>query len=90
MAVNAGNNPVVPHKLVAFARDRYLTPTTEFGDPANLPYATPPAYGQDITFGFGRSAPNGHNVGSSPMDLITKMEVLLDAFAAGAGARRLT
>jgi hypothetical protein len=83
MAVNAGNNPVVPHKLVAFARDRYLTPTTPFGDPANLPYATPPAYGQDITFGFGRSAPNGHSVGSSPMDLIPKMEHLLLAFAAG-------
>jgi hypothetical protein len=83
MAVNAGNNPVVPHKLVAFAKDRYLTGSTRFGDPANLPYAFDPAYGQDITFGVGRAAPGRQDVGKTPLDLVPKMQKLLNVFAAG-------
>jgi hypothetical protein len=72
-----------PEKVVAVARDTYLTPRSAFPDPADLPDADAPKYGQDITSSYGRTAPKGHSVGSSPAELIPKMRKLLDIFARG-------
>ena len=70
-------------KVVAIATDKYLTPVTPFPDSVNLPGVLPPRYGQDITFGYNRSAPGGRDVGSTPAILKPKMRKLLDIFAAG-------
>ena len=70
-------------KVVAIATDKYLTPKTPFPDTANLPGVPAPMYGQDITFGTGRAAPNGQSVGDTEADLRQKMWKLLDIFASG-------
>jgi hypothetical protein len=70
-------------KVVAIATDKYLTPTTPFADTANLPGVPAPMYGQDISFGIGRAAPNKQSVGSNEADLRQKMWNLLDVFAKG-------
>ena len=81
--MNCTQFPLRPEKVVAVARDTYLTPRLAFPDPANLPGADAPKYGQDITSSYGRSAPKGQSVGSSPAELIPKMRKLLDIFARG-------
>jgi hypothetical protein len=73
--------PIVPPRLVASATDRALTPANPFPDVVNLPAATVPRYGQDITFGLRRPAPLGHDVGSTRADLDPKMRRLLAEFA---------
>lgn len=70
---------VTPPKIVAVATDKYLTPTNSSVD-KNLP-GTAPKYGQDFTFGTGRAAPLGHNVGSTEAVLKPKMRKLLGEFA---------
>ncbi len=74
-------SPVTPPKIVAIATDKYLTPTHAFPDPSNLPGSPVPKYGQDFTFGTGRTAPKGHNVGSTEAELKAKMQRLLGIFA---------
>jgi len=71
--------PLLP-KIVATATDTYLKPQQGFPDAANL-QGVVPMYGQDITFGAGRKAPKGHNVGTTPVDLSNKMRKLLTNFA---------
>lgn len=69
-------------KLVASATDGYMTPYIAFPDAVHLPGGTPtPTYGQDIDFGSGRGAPQGHSVGASAADLIPKMRALIGEFA---------
>ena len=76
-------HPITP-RVVAIATDSYLTPTTSFADPANLPGLTiPPKYGQDIESGTGRAAPAGQSVGTTVADLQAKMRELLGQFAGG-------
>lgn len=75
--------PITP-RVVAIATDTYLRPRTPFPDAANLPgITTPPRYGQDIEFGFGRAAPAGQSVGTSVSVLEPKMRALLGQFASG-------
>lgn len=81
--------PVAPPKVVAVATDKYLTPTHSFADP-ELPGKSP-MYGQDITFGTGRTVrtPWGamgpmnatYGVGTTEADLKPKMLKLLKEFA---------
>ena len=71
--MNCTQFPLRPEKVIAVARDTYLTPRLAFPDPANLPGADAPKYGQDITSSYGRTAPKGQSVGSSPAELIPKM-----------------
>lgn len=80
---NCSRFPLNPPRLVALARDAYLTPTTPFPDPVNLPGLPAPKYGQDITSGTGRRAPGGQDVGSTPAVLKPKMRHLLTTFASG-------
>ena len=75
--------PVSPRKVVAIARDKYLTPTVSFPDPANLSMVSPPKFGQDITTSRGRPAPHNQSVGRTPAELTPKMEKLLSIFASG-------
>lgn len=70
-------------KLVALARDAYLTSSFSFADNENLPGAITPRYGQDITSAYQRLAPNRQDVGSNPAVLKPKMRKLLEVFAAG-------
>lgn len=70
-------------KVVAIAKDKYLTPKTPFADPINLPGVPAPMYGQDIAFGIGRAAPNGQTVGNDEAELRQKMWTLLEKFASG-------
>jgi hypothetical protein len=73
--------PVAPPRIVAVATDKYLKPEHNSQD-KNLP-GPAPKYGQDFTFGVGRRAPGGKNVGRTVADLKPKMEFLLRAFADG-------
>lgn len=73
------SHPVVPPKIVAIATDKYLTPKNSSVDP-DLP-APAPKYGQDFTFGVGRAAPGGKDVGTTEADLKPKMRGLLSIFA---------
>lgn len=75
--------PLRPPLLVAIAKDTYLTPTTPFPDNVHLPGIAAPRYGQDITYGYGRSAPGKQDVGSTPAVLKPKMRRLLTIFASG-------
>ena len=50
-------------KVIAIARDSYLTPTFAFADAKNLPGVPAPKYGQDIAFGYSRRAPENKSVG---------------------------
>lgn len=72
--------PVLPPKVVAIATDKYLTPSSAFPDP-HLPGNNIPRYGQDLTFGVGRAAPLGQDVGKTEAVLKPKMEKLLTIFA---------
>jgi hypothetical protein len=72
--------PVTPPRIVAIATDKYLTPTNPFPD-TDLPGPITPKYGQDFTFGVGRAAPLGQDVGKTEKDLKPKMEKLLSIFA---------
>jgi hypothetical protein len=76
-------HPLLPPKVVAIARDGYLTPEHPFADSVNLPSGPVPKYGQDITSGLGRPAPGKQSVGKTPDELKPKMRKLLDVFAAG-------
>jgi hypothetical protein len=71
--------PVTP-RVVAIAKDKYLKEEHAFPDP-NFPTTLTPMYGQDITFGVGRKAPGGHDVGKTEAELKPKMEKLLSIFA---------
>ena len=82
MSFNCTQYPLRPQKIVAIATDKYLTPTTPFPDPVNLPGVVL-KYGQDITSGMGRAAPAKQSVGTSVGDLKPKMEKLLQIFASG-------
>jgi len=73
--------PVLPPKIVAIAKDKGVTPTNAFADP-NLPGNNIPRYGQDLTFGVSRAAPQGQDVGKTEAVLKPKMEKLLTIFAA--------
>ena len=76
--------PLSPPKIVAVATDQLLTATAAvnaFPDAANLPGPTTPKYGQDLTFGLGRAAPEGHDVGATPAVLAPKMTALISEFA---------
>ncbi len=70
-------------KLVAIAKDAYLTPKFEFADNENLQGVIMPKYGQDITFAYRRVAPGKQDVGSTSAVLKAKMRKLLEIFAAG-------
>ncbi len=83
MSTSCSQFPLHPPLLVAIAKDAYLTPTTPFPDHVHLPGITAPRYGQDITYGYGRSAPGKQNVGSTPALLKPKMRKLLTIFASG-------
>jgi hypothetical protein len=72
---------VAPPKIVAIATDPNVIPTNASVDP-DLP-GPPPKYGQDFTFGVGRAAPNGEDVGTTEAELKPKMEKLLGIFASG-------
>ena len=72
---------VAPPKIVAIATDKTVVQTNASVDP-DLP-GPPPKYGQDFTFGVGRAAPGGEDVGATPDELKPKMEKLLAIFAAG-------
>lgn len=69
-------------KLVAIAHDSVIKPVVKFEDKANLPGVTLD-FGQDITSGLGRKAPQGESVGTTQAELKPKMRKLLDSFAAG-------
>ena len=70
-------------KVIAIARDSYLTPTFAFSDAKNLPGVPAPKYGQDITFGYNRRAPENKSVGTTIEQLKPKMLKLLGEFASG-------
>jgi hypothetical protein len=72
--------PITP-KICAVAVDGYLTPQHKFPDSQNLSGFVP-RYGQDITFGTGRTAPAKQSVGANPTELVPKMQQLLSIFAA--------
>jgi hypothetical protein len=73
-----------PPKVVAIARDNYLKPQYPFSDKQYLPPTVPaPEYGQDITFGYHRPAPDNRSVGSTEAELKPKMRKLLEIFAKG-------
>ncbi len=80
--MNCTHRPLVPPKVVAIAKDRYLTPKIIFPDPANLPGSFP-IYGQDITSGINRPAPGKQSVGTTEAELKPKMQKLLSIFAGG-------
>jgi hypothetical protein len=77
--MNCKSYPLAPPKIVAIATDKGLMPTNPLNDP-NLP-GTTPKYGQDLTYGVGRKAPEGHDVGKTEDELKPKMRKLLDIFA---------
>src|SRR5437879_6280343 len=72
--------PVLPPKVVAVAIDKTVTPANAFADPS-VPGNNIPRYGQDLTFGVGRAAPHGQDVGNTEAALKPKMEKLLTVFA---------
>jgi hypothetical protein len=81
MNMDLNRYPVAPPKIVAIATDKYLTPEHDSVD-KDLP-GTPPKYGQDFTFGEGRTAPGGLSVGDSEDDRKAIMKKLLNVFALG-------
>lgn len=70
-------------RVIAVARDRYLTPTTPFPDGANLPGVAPPKYGQDMTCSVNRRPPGNYDQGKTVKDLEPQMRKLLGEFAVG-------
>jgi len=68
-------------KLVAFAKDKYLRPSTYFPDTDKLPPCLFPMYGQDITSSSDRIAPGKQDVGKTEDELKPKMRKLLEIFA---------
>lgn len=81
MSLDCSLFPLSPAKVLAIAKDSYLTPTTPFKDLVHIPAMPAPMYGQDITFGKFRIAPKGHEVGTDPEVLKDKMRELLKVFA---------
>src|SRR5581483_6304560 len=81
--MNCDQYPLPRPRVVAIAKDTYLTPKYPFPDASNLPGAGAPMYGQDITSAVGRLAPKGQSVGTTPAMLQPKMEKLLAVFASG-------
>jgi hypothetical protein len=81
--MNCAQNRLAPPRVVALARDSYLAPTTPLADSIHLPASFTPRYGQDISSGYGRAAPDGQSVGTTPAELKPKMQKLLSIFAAG-------
>jgi hypothetical protein len=81
--MNCKMYPLPQPRVVAIAKDSYLTPKNPFPDPTNLPVVAAPRYGQDITSSYGRRAPHGNSVGTTPDQLTPKMRRLLSIFAAG-------
>ena len=69
-------------KLVAIAHDSVIKPMVKFEDKANLPGITLD-FGQDLTSGSGRKAPQDKSVGTTEAELKPKMRKLLGEFAAG-------
>jgi hypothetical protein len=74
--------PVIVPKVVAIATDEKVSTGTHPFPDRTLPVPVP-KYGQDLTFGVGRRAPNGEDVGSTEAELKSKMEKLLVVFANG-------
>jgi hypothetical protein len=83
MSIGCTPMPLSRPVLVAVAADTGIRAEMPFPDQTYLPGITAPVYGQDITHGYGRSAPGGYNVGSTPTDLKPKMRKLLTTFAGG-------
>jgi hypothetical protein len=74
--------PLPRPKIAAIATDKYLTQTHSSIDPTiSGAGGTPPKYGQDWTFGSGRAAPLGHDVGKTEVELKPKMRRLIGVFA---------
>jgi len=83
MSTNCTNFPLQPPKVIAIAKDKYLTPKTPFPDQINLPGVLDPKYGQDITSSINRVAPGKQDVGKTVDILKPKMRKLLAQFAHG-------
>lgn len=81
--MNCDQYPLPRARVVAIAKDGYLTPKNPFPDPTNLPGVVAPMYGQDLTSSVGRAALKGQSVGTTPIALKPKMEKLLTIFASG-------
>jgi len=80
--MDCSKSPLAKPVIVAVATDKYLTPTYPFPDTVYLPTVSALKFGPDITFGYGRAAPQNETVGTSIADLKAKMTKLLDKFAA--------
>jgi hypothetical protein len=76
-------NRLAQPKVVAVARDTYLTPLYAFADTTNLVAPYVPKFGQDLSFGRGRPAPGRQSVGTTEATLKERMSKLLTIFAAG-------
>lgn len=81
--MNCANYPLPQHIVVATAKNTVLIPTTPFLDASNHPGLAPPAYGNDISFGVGGTAPHGQSVGKTEAVSKPKMMKLVALFAAG-------
>lgn len=68
-------------KLVAFAQDSYLDPTTEFIDSEALPSCVAPIFGPDLNYGLRRKIPYGSGVGATEAELKSKILQLVNIFA---------
>ncbi|WP_231872645.1 hypothetical protein [Marinomonas gallaica] len=71
-------------KLVAFAQDSYLDPTTEFIDNEALPSCVAPIFGPDLNYGLRRKIPYGSGVGATEAELKSKILQLVNIFASDA------
>jgi len=78
---NSKNIRLVRPKVVAIAKDKYITPLIPFPDTKYLPTGHIPIYGQDITSGLNRATPDKQDVGKTEKELKPKMLKLLDIFA---------
>lgn len=77
--------PALP-RMIGYGSASYFpgTQSNIFSDP-QVPGGRVLKYGQDLTFGVGRRAPKGQNVGSTEKVLIAEMDHLLNLFARGWG-----
>ena len=75
MATDITKYALHPPKVVAIAKDAYLTPKNPFPDPVNLPGGSVPSYGQDITFASGRTAPDKKDVGTTTAQVLAAILV---------------
>lgn len=74
---------LVKPRLVATARDTYLTPLISQPVNDDFLHGASLELGQDVTYGWGRAAPNGSSVGDDESTLKTRMAALLKSFAGG-------